>query len=225
MKTAFVSMASHEFRTPLTSVMSSAILIKKYNDLGQYNKQSRHIERIKSSVKQLTAILEDFLSMDKLDRGIVTTSKETFNLKSLVTDILEEIEWSLKDQQQIHFKYEGNTLVNTDKKIVHNIFLNLLTNAIKYSEADIFVSTTVKNQNAHIEFVDKGIGVAKDEQKQLFNKFFRASNAVNIQGTGLGLSIVKHYVDLLAGDITFESELGKGSTFYLTLPIHPLESH
>jgi PAS domain S-box-containing protein len=221
MKTTFVSMASHEFRTPLTSILSSAILMEKYNNLKQYDKQSRHVERIKSSVKQLTAILEDFLSMDKLDRGIVTASKETFDLKPFVKDILEEIEWSLKKQQQIHFEYKGDTTVTIDKKILHNVFINLLTNAIKYSDSDILVSTTIIDDLMHIAFIDHGIGIPKEEQKQLFTKFFRAKNAVNIQGTGLGLSIVKHYVDLLEGKITFESELGKGSTFHLSLPIKP----
>lgn len=221
MKTAFVSMASHEFRTPLTSIFSSAILIEKYNNLKQYDKQSRHAERIKSSVKQLTSILEDFLSIDKLDRGIVTASKEIFDLKPFVKDIQEEIKWYLKQQQQIHFQYKGDTIVSIDKKILHNIFLNLLTNAIKYSDKDILVATTIKDSHMHIAFVDHGIGIPKEEQEQLFTKFFRAKNAVNIQGTGLGLSIVKHYVDLLEGKITFESELGKGSTFHLSLPIKP----
>lgn len=218
MKTAFVSMASHEFRTPLTSVLSSAILIKKYNELKQYDKQSRHIERIESSVKQLTDILEDFLSMDKLERGIVTTSKEAFNFETFTKEILEELEWSLKENQLIHLEHKGKSMIVLDKKILRNIFLNLITNAIKYSDNDIFISTLVDNDSVHIDFIDKGIGIPEDEQKYLFNKFFRAKNVKNIQGTGLGLTIVKHYVDLLRGDITFESKLGEGSKFHLSLP-------
>jgi PAS domain S-box-containing protein len=220
MKTAFVSMASHEFRTPLTGVMSSAILLKKYNDLQQYDKQSRHIERIMSSVKQLTAILEDFLSMDKLERGIITTSKVAFDLKLFTKEILEELEWSLKEKQHIHFEHKGDAMVLLDRKILRNIFLNLITNAIKYSDTDIFISTTVKDKIVHIGFIDKGIGIPEEEQKQLFNKFFRATNVANIQGTGLGLSIVKHFVDLLGGGIAFESKLGEGSTFNITLPLN-----
>ncbi|MDG1729461.1 MAG: PAS domain-containing sensor histidine kinase [Algibacter sp.] len=218
MKTAFVSMASHEFRTPLTTILSSAILIAKYNALQQYNKQSQHVQRIKSSVKQLTAILEDFLSMDKLDRGIVTTSKEAFNLKLFIKEILDELKWSLKENQQIHLQYKGSSKVVMDKKILHNVFVNLITNSIKYSNTDIFINAKVESDTVHITFIDEGIGIPKDEQKQLFTKFFRAKNAVNIQGTGLGLCIVKHYVNLLEGNITFKSELGKGSTFYLSLP-------
>lgn len=219
MKTAFVSMASHEFRTPLTSVMSSAILMEKYNDLKQYDKQLRHIERIKSSVKQLTNILEDFLSMDKLDRGIVTTYKEVFDLKLFIKEILEELKWSLKENQQIHIQYKGRLKVVMDKKILHNVFINLISNAIKYSDTDILIKTKVESDTVYIDFIDKGIGIPEDEQKLLFTKFFRATNVVNIQGTGLGLSIVKHYVNLLEGDITFKSELGKKTTFTLSLPI------
>ncbi|ARV14792.1 sensor histidine kinase [Polaribacter sp. SA4-12] len=218
MKTAFVSMASHEFRTPLTSVMSSAILLNKYNNLQQYNKQPRHINRIKSSVKQLTEILEDFLSMDKLERGIVKTNKDSFNLKILTQEILKELEWSLKEKQLIHFEYKGDSMVVLDRKILKNVFMNLITNAIKYSDTDILVTTTVKDNIVSIGFIDKGIGIPKEDQKHLFSKFFRAKNAANIQGTGLGLSIVKHYVDLLNGEISYESKLGEGSKFYISLP-------
>ena len=220
MKTAFVSMASHEFRTPLTSVMSSAILMEKYNDLKQFDKQTRHIERIKSSVKQLTNILEDFLSIDKLDRGIVTTCKDAFDLKLFSKEILEEVRWSLKEKQQIHIQYKGSSKVVMDKKILHNIFINLISNAIKYSDTDILITIKVESDMVYFDFIDKGIGIPEDEQKLLFTKFFRAKNVVNIQGTGLGLSIVKHYVNLLEGDITFKSELGKGTTFTLSLPIN-----
>lgn len=218
MKTAFVSMASHEFRTPLTSVMSSAILIKKYNDLKEYDKESRHIERIKSAVKQLTDILEDFLSMDKLERGIVTITEDTFDLNTFIKEILEELEWLLKEKQVIEFKFTGNPIVVLDKNILHNIFLNLITNAIKYSDKNILLSIKVIKEFVFISIDDKGIGIPEEEQKYLFNKFFRAKNASDFQGTGLGLSIVKHYVNLLGGEITFESKLNEGTKFNLSLP-------
>lgn len=218
MKTAFVSMASHEFRTPLTSVMSSAILIKKYNDLKEYDKESRHIERIKSAVKQLTDILEDFLSMDKLERGIVTITEDTFDLNTFIKEILEELEWLLKEKQVIEFEFTGNPIVVLDKNILHNIFLNLITNAIKYSDKNILLSIKVIKEFVFISIYDKGIGIPEEEQKYLFNKFFRAKNASDFQGTGLGLSIVKHYVNLLGGEITFESKLNEGTKFHLSLP-------
>lgn len=218
MKTAFVSMASHEFRTPLTGVLSSAILIEKYYKLKDFEKQPRHIERIKSSVHQLTAILEDFLSMDKLERGIVSTTKEQFDLKIFTEEIIEELQWSLKKKQFICLNFKGETLVLLDRKIVRNIFLNLITNAIKYSENEVLIAITVKDKVIHIHINDHGIGIPEEEQKFLFTKFFRAKNAINIQGTGLGLSIVKHYMDLLGGEITFVSTLGKGTKFELSFP-------
>ncbi|MGO4822199.1 MULTISPECIES: PAS domain-containing sensor histidine kinase [unclassified Flavobacterium] len=218
MKTAFVSMASHEFRTPLTSVLSSAILIEKYFHLKDFDKQPRHIERIKSSVHQLTSILEDFLSMDKLERGIITTTKEQFDLKKFTEEIIEELHWSLKKNQSITLNFKGETLVVLDRKIVRNIFLNLITNAIKYSNDRIIITIQVKDMVIHIDIIDHGIGIPEEEQKFLFTKFFRAKNAINIQGTGLGLSIVKHYIDLLQGDISFVSALGKGTKFSLSFP-------
>jgi PAS domain S-box-containing protein len=220
MKTAFVSMASHEFRTPLTSIMSSAILLKKYNDLKQYDKQSRHLQRIEISVNQLIAILEDFLSMDKLERGIITTNEQTFNLEIFFKDLIEELEWSLKENQHVHFKHQGTSMVLLDRKILRNICMNLFTNAIKYSSTDIFITSNIKDKILQISFIDHGIGIPEEEQKYLFNKFFRAKNADNIQGTGLGLTIVEHYVNLLRGSVFFESKLGEGSKFEITLPIN-----
>ena len=218
MKSAFVSMASHEFRTPLTSIMSSAILIKKYNELGQPENELRHIKRIKSSVNQLTDILEDFLSLDKLERGIVVPHKDSFDLILFIEELIEELEWMLKKEQKINFRYKGETKVCLDKRILRNIFLNLISNAIKYSDLDIQLLTSVENDTISISVIDKGIGIPEEDQKHMFTKFFRSSNVTNIQGTGLGLSIVKHYTELLGGTIVFSSKSGEGSVFELSLP-------
>jgi signal transduction histidine kinase len=156
--------------------------------------------------------------MDKLERGIITSRVEAFDLKEFTTEIIEELEWSLKENQFINFEYKGNTMVVLDKKILRNIFMNLITNAIKYSDDEILISTTVDNDSVHIDFIDKGIGIPEEEQKHLFHKFFRAKNVVNIQGTGLGLSIVNHYVNLLGGDIGLDSILGIGTKAHLSLP-------
>lgn len=218
MKSAFVSMASHEFRTPLTSILSSTILIGKYNDLNENTNVGRHVERIKSSVNQLTNILEDFLSMEKLERGIVETSKENFDLKTFFIETIKECNWMLKEKQNINYVQKNVIEVFMDKKILRNILFNLISNATKYSQTDVQIGAyTIKNI-LHIDIEDKGIGIPKKEHKYLFTKFFRAKNVTNIQGTGLGLSIVKHYVDLLDGTITFTSKVGEGSTFKLMLP-------
>lgn len=220
MKSAFVSMASHEFRTPLTSILSSTILIGKYNDLKESAKVSRHVERIKSSVNQLTNILEDFLSMEKLESGIVTTSKENFDLRAFINDTIEEFNWMLKEKQNINYFQKDPIEVFMDKKILRNVLLNLISNATKYSQTDIHIRAYLNNDILHIEIEDKGIGIPENEHEYLFSKFFRAKNVTNIQGTGLGLSIVKHYIKLLDGTITFTSKLGEGSTFKLLLPLH-----
>jgi PAS domain S-box-containing protein len=219
MKSAFVSMASHEFRTPLTSIMSSAILIEKYNSLYEYDKEKRHVERIKLSVKRLTDILEDFLSLDKLERGLLTSKKEAFDISLFTKDIIEEYEWMLKEGQNIYYEHKGDPSVFFDQNILRNIFSNLISNAIKYSDADVALYTRVNNKQLHIDLLDKGIGIPEDDQKYLFSKFFRAKNVTSIQGTGLGLSIVKHYIDLLGGSIEFTSKLGEGSNFKIVLPL------
>ncbi len=220
MKSAFVSMASHEFRTPLTSILSSTILIEKYNDLKENTKVGKHVERIKSSVSQLTNILEDFLSMEKLERGVVTTNKETFDLKAFIFDTIEECNWMLKETQNINYIQKSPIEVFMDKKILRNVLLNLISNATKYSQTDVEIRASLNKDILNIDIEDKGIGIPENEHKHLFTKFFRAKNVTNIQGTGLGLSIVKHYVDLLEGTIAFSSKLGKGSTFKLMLPLH-----
>ena len=220
MKSAFVSMASHEFRTPLTSILSSSILIEKYNDLRESTKIGRHVERIKSSVNQLTNILEDFLSMEKLERGIVTTSKEIFDLKVFISDIIEECNWMQKEKQSINYIQESSIEVFMDKKILRNVLLNLISNASKYSQTDVQIRAYLNKDILNIEIEDEGIGIPENEQEYLFTKFFRAKNVTNIQGTGLGLSIVKHYVDILEGTIIFTSKLGEGSTFKLMIPLH-----
>lgn len=220
MKSRFVSMASHEFRTPLSAVLSSISLIEQYAKEEQKEKRQRHIERIKSSVKNLTEILDDFLSLDRLEQGKVTTTKEEFDIKELLNDIAEDIHSMLKPGQKINLFSNGGKTIIQDKKILRNIFFNLLSNAIKYSpeEKEIIVSAENNNDKLEITVKDSGIGIPEAEQKYLFTKFFRAGNAGHYQGTGLGLNIVKRYVELLNGKIWFESRENEGTTFTVTLP-------
>ena len=221
MKSRFVSMASHEFRTPLSAILSSTSLIEHYMNPEQEEKRKKHIDRIKSSVKNLTSILDDFLSLEKLEQGKVDAHISEFNLKEFIEDAIEEMEgMSKKKQQEIKFRYEGPEEVYQDKKILRNVLLNLLSNAIKYSTEgkSIYVSSKIKGQQAIIIVKDEGIGIPFEAQKHLFDKFFRARNAVNIQGTGLGLNIVKRYVELLDGVISFNSVENAGTTFIIEIP-------
>lgn len=218
MKSAFISIASHELRTPITIVMSSITLIEKYNELGEYHKQQKHIDRVKSSVSHFKNILDDFLSLEQLQRGNLRLDQAIFNLPDFVRYVLEEMEGMLKDDQQINYTHKGNTEVYLDRKIFRNILLNLLSNAIKYSNAAIELNTVVENNELILSISDKGIGIPEEEQQNLFERFFRAKNAENIQGTGLGLSIVQRYLELLDGTIEFSSKLDQGSTFIVKLP-------
>lgn len=220
LKSRFVSMASHEFRTPLTTIASSASLINKYPETSQQAQREKHTDRILNSVKNLTAILNDFLSLEKLESGGVTVSEGVVALADLLDEVTQEISLVMKKGQSIHCPTEGLPKINTDSHLLKNLLINLLSNAIKYSpeDAPIKVLCEEKPGSVKISVVDQGIGIPEKEQTNLFDRFFRAANATNIQGTGLGLHIVKKYADLLGGSIFFESEEGKGSTFSIELP-------
>lgn len=223
LKSRFVSMASHEFRTPLTTVLSSASLLGRYLERGDTTKGGKHVDRIKSAVNNLTGILNDFLSLSKLEEGGVSVQKEWFGWDDFCRHMLPELDGVLKAGQRIEHKtLETNMQVFLDPRLVKNIMLNLLSNACKYSPEDgtIWCSNRLEGEYLITEIRDEGIGIPEEDQQYLFTRFFRASNAVNIKGTGLGLNIVSRYVRLLGGDIHFESRLNEGSTFTIVLPIN-----
>lgn len=218
LKSAFITIASHELRTPLTVILSSIILIEKYVEKGEYQKQTRLIDRIKKASKQLTAILDDFLSLEKLERGDLRVKKENLDLKEFAHDLINDIEGMANVGQRIIHTHSGDNNILQDHKMLRHIISNLLSNAIKYSTTDVELETTAANGKLMIKIKDSGIGVPEEDQQHLFQRFFRAKNVGNLQGTGLGLSIVERYLDLLGGHIEFTSTLGKGSTFTILLP-------
>lgn len=221
LKSKFVSIASHEFRTPLSTVMSSAALIQQYKDKKDYDKQDKHILRIKSSVNHLTQILNDFLSLGKLEEGKIDIKVEEIDVKNFLNEIAEEVNSFLKDGQKVISDYpSGMEKIDTDSRILRNIMFNLISNASKYSDVNkpIYVNCESKNGRTLFSIKDEGIGIPNEDQKHLFDRFYRASNAGNVQGTGLGLNIVKRYAELIGGEISFKSEYGKGSTFFISLP-------
>lgn len=220
LKSRFVSMASHEFRTPLSTILSSADLIEAYTREDQQSKRERHTARIKSAVANLTSILNDFLSLSRLEEGKLIVQPTEFDMQEFCMQIMDELQGLIKPGQEIrHHGLGGSLVVCTDKKFLKNILFNLLSNAIKYSEKPIDCTVAVENNSLQIQIRDYGIGIPQEEQQHLFTRFFRAHNVENIQGTGLGLNIVKRYVDIMKGSITFESKLGEGSIFNVTLPI------
>ena len=219
-KSRFVSMASHEFRTPLSAVLSSASLISKYTKEEDQEKRNKHIDRIKDSVKHLNDILEDFLSLGKLDEGRISTDPSEFNLPEMIAETLSEVKVVLKPGQKFNFKFEGEEKIHADKKLLRNILINLISNAAKFSDADLPITITAKSDGEKniITVADKGIGISAKDQEHLFTMFYRGTNVTNIQGTGLGLHIVKRYLDLINGTVNLQSTLGKGTSITITFP-------
>ena len=219
-KSRFVSMASHEFRTPLSAVLSSAALISKYTKEHEQEKRDKHIDRIKDSVKHLNDILEDFLSLGKLDEGRITADPCEFNMKEMISETLRDVKVVLKPGQKFEFSYEGEEKINADKKLLRNILINLISNAAKFSEEDkpITIFAKSEDQTNKVTVSDRGIGISKKDQEHLFTMFYRASNVTNIQGTGLGLHIVKRYLDLMSGTVSLQSTPGKGTSITITFP-------
>lgn len=221
-KSRFVSMASHEFRTPLAAVLSSASLLAKYTTSEQQTNRDKHINRIKDSVKHLNDLLEDFLSLGRLDEGKINAVYTAFALPEVVGETVEDMKGLLKESQCFEYHHKGAELVVSDKKLLKNILINLISNAIKFSgpKACITVRSGVQGAEATVSVTDQGIGISEEDQKHLFTTFFRGKNALNIQGTGLGLHIVKRYADMLQGTLHLHSKLNAGTTITLTFPIN-----
>jgi len=220
LKSRFVSMASHEFRTPLSTVLSSVSLLSKYTTTEDQPKRDKHIDRIKSSVKTLTDILNEFLSLGKIEEGKVDVNAEVYDLVEFMNGMDNEMSVLLKQGQNFIFNHKGNTQTYTDNNLLKHIMINLLSNAIKFSpeNANIIIDTEVTDSHTKISISDKGIGIPISDQVHLFERFFRATNVTNIQGTGLGLHIVGRYVELLNGTIHYNSEYENGSSFIINLP-------
>jgi len=221
LKSRFVSMASHEFRTPLSAILSSAELIEAYNDGEQDQKREKHIVRIRSAVNNLTSILNDFLSLSKLEEGKVLSHPVEFMFNDFCNDLLDDILPILKPGQKVISPTDNlKTVLFLDHKLLKNILLNLFSNAIKYSEQgkSIYFEFSMDEKSLYFSIRDEGIGIPSEEQEHLFTRFFRAHNVENIQGTGLGLTIVKRYLELMDGSIHFESHPGVGTIFKISLP-------
>ena len=223
LKSRFVSMASHEFKTPLSTILSSAFLLEKYNDIDAPDKRIRHIERIKNAVGDMKNILDDFLSLDKLDEGLIRANMKTIGAEDCVKEInsvINEMRINMKQNQKINFSSKGNNDVVLDTHLLKHICMNLLSNAIKFSPENAMINVTAgfKNDEFSLSVQDSGIGISVEDRHHLFERFFRAKNAFNIQGTGLGLHIVVKYLELMNGSIEVQSELDKGSVFTIQIP-------
>ena len=224
-KSRFVSMASHEFRTPLSTVLSSAALLGKYTQTEEQEKRDKHIRRIKDSVKHLNTLLDDFLSLGRLEEGKIKADPAQFAIKELLDEVTEEMRPLAKEGQEIVCDFAKNdaTFIS-DKRLLKNVLINLLSNAVKFSPegAAIHLNTSLINNHLKLSVTDQGIGISEEDQQHLFSSFFRGANALNIEGTGLGLHIVKRYLDLLNGSIHLQSTLGEGTTITIEVPNQPV---
>ena len=221
MKSRFVTLASHEFKTPLSVILSSVSLVEKYNTPDTEDKRQRHLLRIKSNVNNLKHLLNDFLSLEKLEEGVVRNNPELVDLQQLVEEGIQDMEEDYPGDQRMTLETTGTPrLVAVDPHLFRNILNNLLSNAGKYSppQSPIRVTIDFQLQKIELSVADEGIGIPEEEQQHLFERFFRARNTTGISGTGLGLSIVKRHLDLMDGAISVSSTPGSGTTFSVTLP-------
>jgi len=223
LKSRFLTLASHEFRTPLTTILSSASLIGRYDDQVGQSKRLRHIERIHGAVRTLTGLLEDFLSVGRLEEGKIQVNLEEANLEEKLREWIADFQESLWKEGSLQFHGpEGiNLNTSTDLRILQTILLNLLSNAVKYSNEPINIVVTLARQDnlALISVQDNGIGIPEKDMEHLTERFFRATNVSHIQGTGLGLHIVREYAELLGGNLSIQSQADVGSTFTVLLPL------
>lgn len=224
LKSRFVSIASHEFKTPLGAIKISVDVLESYNEpIPEHTAQRKEVYGyIKSSVKSMFEILDEYLVLDKIESHQINSDHQIFNYKELISSEIERIKILCKENQKINYNHSGLVSIKTDKQLVKSIFTNLLSNAIKYSDDDVEVVTETTKKYMVLKVADKGIGVPAKDRKKLFQKYYRASNTSDIQGTGLGLVIVKKYVELLDGKIDFKSEVKKGTTIQIKIPIRDI---
>lgn len=233
LKNRFISMTSHEFRNPLSSILMSAEMLEAYSHKWDEDKKSKHFNRIKTCTKNLTALLDDILFIGRANSGRLELKPQPMNLELFCRILVEEFQVKFKNNYRLIFETEGKaTQVCMDERLVRHILENLLSNAIKYSpeggEVKFELSVTENKASGNqpqgkvaiLRISDSGIGIPAEDLPQLFESFHRSKNVGNISGTGLGLTIVKQSVDLHGGSITVESQVNVGTTFTVSLPLN-----
>jgi len=222
LKTKFLSLVSHEFKTPLSGILTSTILLEKYKLTEQQIKRDKHLKTISTKVHYLNNILNDFLSLERLDSDKINYNCTTFNLSKVINEVVYNANMHLKSGQKISIPENIDEYnLFQDEKILELALTNLINNAIKYSAEynQIDIEINQKDESLIFKVIDRGIGIPKNDQKHIFNRYFRAENALNSPGTGIGLNIVKVHLENIGGKISFTSEESKGSIFKIELPI------
>ncbi len=221
LKTRFLSLVSHEFKTPLSSILTSITLLGKYTRTGQQEKREKHVTTIKNKVKYLDAILNDFLSVERLESGKVKYKIESFPLSKIVNEVVYDSNMLLKEGQKIQYPENiDDIILEFDEKTLELVLSNLVHNAIKYSPEDSIINLQVETEEdgLAIKVIDQGIGIPEQEQKHIFDRYFRAGNALLTQGTGIGLNIAKQHLENIGASLEFSSMENEGSTFTVHIP-------
>jgi signal transduction histidine kinase len=221
LKTQFLSLVSHEFKTPLSGILTSTILLSKYKLAEQQAKRDKHVKTITDKVHYLNNILNDFLSVEKLETGKIRYNSTTFKLSKVLNEVVYNANMLLKDGQKINYPEDiDDFYLHQDEKIVELMISNVVHNAIKYSSEDTIIDIIITQDKSETIFKvkDNGIGIPKKNQKNIFNRYYRAENALLIQGTGIGLNIVKSHLENLGGSITFTSKENEETIFIITIP-------
>lgn len=221
LKGSFVSMISHEFRTPLTTIQLSTDLLRRYSDKWTEEERNKQFDRIQATMLKMTKLMENVLIIGKIESGQFVPNLESIDLPSYCSSIAENIEFNTMGSHKIKMSFEQNDFItNIDENLIGLIITNLLTNALKYSPKGSQIDFSLQQTNKETTFTiqDHGMGIPPEDLPNLFNSFFRAKNVGPIDGYGLGLSLVKMCVEAHKGEITVDSTLGTGTTFKVTIP-------
>lgn len=222
LKTRFIATVSHEFRTPLTAILSSSQMLELYSHKWSPEKIKGHYQLIEETIKYLTELLDDVLTISRADRENVEHEPEPSDIKELMNSFINEAKSNDTEGHAVELTINGCTYVEVDSKLLRYTVVNLLSNAFKYSPKNYPVSLNVliKNNTMEVIVTDKGIGIPEDEVKHIFEAFYRTKNSIGIKGTGLGLNIAKRSVETMGGTIEVRSEIEKGTTFKLRIPVN-----
>ena len=224
LKSSFISTASHEFRTPMTTIRTSVELLQKFDHELTNQKRDDYFERIKAAISQIIHLLDEILLLGSGEAGGLRYQPKPLDLEKFCAELMEDLRFSHSQHYTITAECEGDcSIAVMDAALLWHILTNLLSNAIKYSPTggSVRFSLMCQSGTATFRVQDHGLGIPLKDQSHLFETFYRCSNVGKIQGTGLGLAIVKKCVELHQGDIQVNSELGKGTIFTVTLPIQP----
>ena len=226
-KTNFISTASHQFRTPLASILSSSQMLKRYSTKWDEETKEQYYERISQAIKGLAELMDDLLIVSKAEEGMYKIKRQLINVDEQMEIYINDVRNSNEENVQIEYKnYSSQNKFSTDIKLFQEIVNNLLTNAVKYNlnNEKILIETRTFENNLVLSVRDKGIGIPEKEQQYIFESFYRVKNGLELPGTGLGLNIVKRAVNLLKGNIELESKVNEGSSFIITLPNLSMEN-